>query len=133
MASRAIHTKVVNGLSTESFLMAYQRFTAVRGHPRKIWSDPGNNFIGAKTVLEELCRFLDGQNKADLEEIAAKGTEWMWKIHPADSQHRNGAAEAAVRIVKRALQNLGQESSLNYSEFQTALYLAANLSNERFF
>ena len=57
-----------------------------------------------------------------MEENAAKnGTEWMWKIHPADSPHQNGAAEAAVRVVKTALQNLGKESSLSYSEFQTAL------------
>lgn len=97
MASRAIHTELVNILSTEGFLMAYQRFTAIRGHPRKIWSDPGTNFIGAKPILEKLYRFLDDLNKADLEETAAKnGTEWMWKIHPADSPHRNGAAEATV-------------------------------------
>lgn len=43
---------------------------------------------------------------------------------------RNSAAEAAVRIVKRALQSLGKEFSLSYSEFQTALQLAANLANE---
>ena len=47
MASRAIHTDLVNAQSTESFLLAYQRFTALRGHPRKIWSDPGTNFVGA--------------------------------------------------------------------------------------
>ncbi|XP_058477623.1 uncharacterized protein LOC131448851 [Solea solea] len=131
MASRAIHTELANTLSTESFLMAYQRFTAIRGHPRKMWSDPGTNFIGAKPVLEELYRVLD-LDKANLEETAARnGTEWQWKIHPADSPHRNGAAEAAVRIVKRAFQNLGNEASLSYSEFQTTLYIAANLANER--
>lgn len=91
--------------------MAYQRFTAFRGHPRKIWSDPGTNFIEAKSMLEEMYRFLDSQNKAALEESAANnGTEWMWKIHPADSPHRNGAAEAAVRVVKKVLQTLGRES-----------------------
>ena len=112
--------------------MAYQRFTALRGHPRKIWSDPGTNFIGAKPVLEQLYRFLDDLDKTVLEDTAAKnGTEWMWKIHPADSPHRNGAAEAAVRVAKRALQSLGKESGLSYSEFQTALYMAANLANER--
>ncbi|XP_023808028.1 uncharacterized protein LOC111946916 [Oryzias latipes] len=47
MASRAIHAEIANDLSTEGFLMAYQRFTAIRGHPRKIWSDPGTNFVGA--------------------------------------------------------------------------------------
>ena len=56
---------------------------------------------------------------------------WAWKIHPADSPHRNGAAEAAVCIVKKALQSLGKESALSYSESHTALYLAANLANER--
>ena len=132
MASRAIHREVVNTLSTEGFLMAYQRFTAIRGHPRKIWSDPGTNFIGAKPVLEELYRFLDGLNKTTLEEMAAKnGTEWMWKIHPADSPHRNGAAEAAVHIVRRALQSLGKESVLSYTEFQTTLHIVASLANDR--
>ena len=132
MASRAIHTDLVNSQSTESFLFAYQRFTALRGHPKKIWSDPGTNFIGAKPVLEEQYRFLANLDKATLEERAAKdGTEWSWKIHPADSPHRNGAAEAAVRIVKRALQSLGGESGLSWSEFQTTLYTAANLANER--
>lgn len=132
MASRAIHTDLVCSLSTESFLLAYQRFTALRGHPRKIWSDPGTNFVGAKVILEELYRYLDSLDKAALEETAAKnGTEWSWKINPADSPHRNGAAEAAVRIVKKALQSLGRESGLSYSEFQTTLQMAANLANER--
>ncbi|XP_062889714.1 uncharacterized protein LOC134338104 [Mobula hypostoma] len=131
MVSRAIHAELINTLSTEGFLMAYQWFTAIRGHPRKIWSDPGTNSIGTKPVLEELYKFLDGLNEAALQEIAAKnGTEWMWKIHPPDSPHRNGAAEAAVHIVKRALQSLGKESGICYSEFQTTLHIAANLANE---
>lgn len=49
MASRAIHIDLVNSMSTESFLMAYQRFTAIRGHPLKVWADPGTNFIGARS------------------------------------------------------------------------------------
>lgn len=103
--------------------MAYQRFTAIRGHPRKLWSDPGTNFVGARPVLEDLHCFLGTQNKAALEEFAAKnGAEWEWRIHPADSPHRNGAAEAAVRIVKQSLQSLGKESILSYGEFHTALY-----------
>lgn len=131
MASRAIHADLVNTMSTESFLMAYQRFTAIRGHPRKIWSDPGTNFIGAKPVLRELYQFLDAQNRTSIEEMSAQeGTKWEWTIHPADSPHRNGAAEAAVRILKKALQSLGNNTGLSYSELQTTLQLAANLANE---
>lgn len=52
--------------------------------------------------------FLNKLNSAELEHEAVKhGTDWSWKIHPADSPHWNGAAEAAVRFVKRALNNIG--------------------------
>lgn len=132
MSSRAIHTELANTLSTESFLLAYQRFTAVRGHPRKIWSDSGTNFVGAKPILKDMYTYLRGQDKESLEEYAAKNsTHWSWKIHPADSPHRNGAAEAAVKITKRALLSLRKVESLTFSEFLTALQLAANLTNER--
>ncbi|XP_055768950.1 uncharacterized protein LOC129844827 [Salvelinus fontinalis] len=132
MVSRAMHTDVVSDQSTEGFLLAYQRFTALRGHPKKLWSDPGKNFVGARPALKELYIFLDQLDKSELENEASKhGTEWSWKIHPADSPHRNGAAEAAVRTVKRALHNLGGEGLFTWTEFQTFLYTAANLANER--
>lgn len=132
MASRAIHSDVVSDQSAEGFLLAYQRFTALRGHPKKLWSDPGSNFVGAKSAVEDLYRFLCRLKKYDVEEEAAKhGTEWSWRIHPADSPHRYGAAEAAVHIVKRALHNLGGEGGFTWGEFQTFLYMAANLANER--
>lgn len=131
MASRAVHTELANTMSTESFLMAYQRFIAIQGHPRKIWSDPGTNFVGAKPVLEELYQFLDGLDRSAVGETSARnGTDWQWKIQPADSPHRNGSAEAAV-VVKKVFQSLGRESGLSYSELQTTLQIAANLANER--
>lgn len=56
MASRAIHTEVVSDMSSKGFLLAYQRFTSLRGYPRKLWLDPGTNFVGAKPALEKLRR-----------------------------------------------------------------------------
>lgn len=132
MSSRAIHVELANTLSTESFILAYQRFTSIRGHPQKVWSDPGTNFIGAKPILQEMYAYLRQQDKFSLEEYAAKnGTDWIWKILPADSPHRNGAAEAAVKIIKRAFQSLGRVEGLTFSEFLTTVKLAANLANER--
>lgn len=103
-----------------------------QNHPLKIWSDPGTNFIGARSLLKDIYTFLWSQDTASLEEYAVKnGTSWAWKVLPADSPHRNGAAEAAVRIVKRAFQSLSKLANLTFSEFLTALQLAANLANER--
>ncbi|XP_027138459.1 uncharacterized protein LOC113746562 [Larimichthys crocea] len=132
MASRAVHADIVEDLSTEGFLKAYQRFTALRGHPRKLWSDQGTNFVGARPVLQELYEFLSSVDKDQIQKkAAAGGTDWTWVFHPADSPHRNGAAEAAVHVLKRALSSVGEGGNLTTLEFQTLLYLAANLSNER--
>lgn len=132
MASRAMHTDFVRDQLAESFLLAYQRFTAPKGHPRKLWSDPGKNFVRARPALKELYMFLNRLERSMLENEASKhGTEWSWKIHPADLPHRNGATEAAVHTVKRALHNLGGNGVFTWSEFQTFLYMASNLANER--
>ncbi|GAA6075579.1 uncharacterized protein LOC123723901 [Tachysurus ichikawai] len=107
MASRAIYTDVAGDQSTKGFLLAYQRFRALRASKETV-------------------------GKSELENEASKhGTEWSWKIHPANSPHRNGAAEATVHTVKRALHNVGGEGLLTWNEFQTFLYMAANLANER--
>lgn len=130
MASRALHTDVVSDQSSEGFLLDYKRFTALRGHPRKLWSDPGKNFVGARPALRELYVFLDQLGKSEVENETSKHGTWSWKFHPVNSPHRNGAAEVAVRTVKRALHNLGGDGCFTWSEFQTFLYMAANLANE---
>lgn len=44
MASRAVHADLVDDQSLESFLQAYSQFTALLGHPKKIWLDRGSDF-----------------------------------------------------------------------------------------
>ncbi|KAL1279467.1 hypothetical protein QQF64_026140 [Cirrhinus molitorella] len=93
---------IVEDLSPEGFLKAYQRFTALRGQPRKLWSDQGTNFVGARPVLHELYEFLSNIGKDHVQKKAVvRGTDWTWVFHPVDSPHWNGAAEAAVRVLKR--------------------------------
>lgn len=71
-------------------------------------------------------------DKSEVEDRASKdGTEWCWKIHPAASPPQIGAAEATVRVVKRALSNLDGVGIFTWGEFQTFLFMAANLVNER--
>lgn len=100
----------------------------MRGHPRKLWSDRGTNFVGAKPALRELHRYLAILQKEPIEDKAAKnGTEWRWDFHPADAPHCNGAAEAAVKLTTLG----GMVGSLTWGELQMLFYQAANLTNER--
>lgn len=133
MASRAVHADIVDNQSSESFQQAYSRFVALRGHPRKLWSDRGTNFIGAKPALLNMHNHLAILHKAPIEDKAARnGTDWAWNFHPADASHRNGAAEAAVKLMKRALTSIGgMIGSLTWGEPQTLFHQVANLTNER--
>ncbi len=50
---RAVHLDLLPSLSTDSFLMALQRFIARRGTPAQLWSDRGTNFHGGEQELQE--------------------------------------------------------------------------------
>lgn len=73
MSSRAIHAELANTLSTESFLLAYQRFTALRGHPLKVWSDPGTNLV-VQNPFRQSCMLSWGSK-----------TKKPWKSGPGKS------------------------------------------------
>lgn len=76
MASRAVHADPIDDQSAESFLQAYSLFAALRGHPRKLWSDRGTNSVGAKSALHELHKHLACLQAVSMEYVAAKnGTE----------------------------------------------------------
>lgn len=50
-------------------------------------------------------------------------------IHTAEMSYRNGAAELAVTIVKKALNSL--DGVFTCGDFQTFLFMPANLENVR--
>ena len=46
--SRAIHLEILESMDTASFLLAFNRFQAIRGDCAYLRSDAGSNFIGAR-------------------------------------------------------------------------------------
>ena len=53
MSTGAVHIETAYALSTESFLMALERFVARRRHLQHPYSDNGTNFIGAHKVIKD--------------------------------------------------------------------------------
>ena len=54
LATKAVHLELASDLSTDCFLAAFKRFISRRGNCLTVFSDCGTNFIGAKSVLNNV-------------------------------------------------------------------------------
>ena len=125
--SRAIYLDIANDYSTDAFLHVLRRFVSIRGWPSKLYSDGGSQLLGASNVLQDIIKNLDW------EQIKAYGYENKaeWVFSPADAPWYNGATEALVKTVKRALTAAIGENVLKFSEALTCFFEAAQLANQR--
>lgn len=58
MSVKAIHLEIVTSLSTEGFLMAFDRVLSRRGMCQNIYCDNGTNFTGAKNETNQFYSSL---------------------------------------------------------------------------
>jgi len=126
-SSRAVYVDVAHDLSTDGFLQTLRRFASLRGWPSKMYSDNGTQLVGASNEMKEIVRSLS------VEEIRKFGQPFgmEWEFAPPDGKWYNGATEALVKSVKRALSAAIGENVMKFSELQTCMFEAAELVNER--
>ena len=126
-SSRAVHADIVQNYSTDAFLQALRRFASIRGWPQRIHSDNGTQLAGAATELKKMV--------ADLgwEAVETYGHKFntIWSFCPADAPWQNGSTEALIKTIKHALNVVLGNQVCSYAEFQTMVYEAAQLVNQR--
>lgn len=116
LVTRAVYLDLAEGYSSCDFLTTYQRFTAIRGSPKILFSDKGSQLIAA------------GRNV----EVIGKNEGVTWKFNqPSDAPWYNGASESLIKSVKRNLCIAIGDSILTFGELQTAFFNIANVMNER--
>ena len=59
LSSRAIHIEKLNGMDTDSFILALRRIIGRRGNIRIMRSDNGTNFVGCKKELKKSFQEMD--------------------------------------------------------------------------
>jgi len=126
-SSRAVHADIVQNYTTEAFLQALRRFACIRGWPRNIHSDNGTQLVGAATDLKKAIQGLDWKEL----QLYGHASETTWTFCPADAPWQNGSTEALVKSIKRALNVVMGDKVCSYAEFQTVVYEAAQLVNQR--
>ncbi|XP_070169677.1 uncharacterized protein [Polyergus mexicanus] len=78
MASKAVHLEAVSDLSSTSFLAAFRRFVARRGHCARLMSDNATNFRGADRELGGMFNSAAEFYQQCREQLASDGTEWLF-------------------------------------------------------
>jgi hypothetical protein len=113
-STKAVHLELVGDLTTESFLVAFKRFTSHRDHVKEIFSD-GTNFIGADREFLKSEKF----KHQILNEFLHTCTKF--NFIPAKSPHFGGLWERDVQSVKHHLRRILGDASITYEEFYTLL------------
>ena len=122
-----MHIEVCHGLSTDSCLLAIQRFIARRGVPSSFESDNGTNFVGAARELREFASLLknDTSFHSNLAERSCH-----WKFNPPAS-HFGGARERLVRGCKKAMFAVLSSRRLTEETRSTTMCLVEQILNAR--
>ena len=96
------------------------------GLPKKMFSDNGENFVGATWELMELITQLDQQSI--VKSRANKGVEWQF--NPPLAPHFGGAFEIMIKVAKKPYLILSN-ADITYKELLTAFTGAGSLINGR--
>ncbi|XP_058456735.1 uncharacterized protein LOC131434107 [Malaya genurostris] len=131
LTTKAVNLELVGDLSTNTFLMALNRFIWRRNKPYHMYSDNGTNFIGAKNSLQQLYNMLQPgpeQNRIS-KQLAEDGIQWH--LIPPRSPNFGGLWEAAVKVAKTHLVRQLGSSTLSYEELATVLTMIEGCMNSR--
>lgn len=128
-STKALHLELVTDLTTETFILALRRFASRRGKPNDIYSDNGRNFLGARSELKDLGKYLLS-NKQHL--INAYEQENIrWHFIPANSPHFGGLWEAGVKSFKYHLKRTVGNANLTFEELYSVIVQIEAILNSR--
>lgn len=127
MSTRAIHLEVVEGLTTEAFIDAYQKFAARRSHPRKIISDNAKTFVSAKRQLNEMLEIWKKCSR--LSAFTSRGIDWQFIMPRSPSQ--GGSHEAAVKLFKTHFNRVARNAQLSVRQFESLVIRIEGCLNSR--
>ena len=127
LETRACHLEVAYALSTESFLLALERFVKRRGVPQEIVSDNGTNFCAAEQELRDAVRAMDQEKIA--RRMVSAGISWHF--NPPRAPHFGGVFEALIKTAKRGLTAILGKAEITDEELVTAVVQVEELMNSR--
>ncbi len=124
---RAVHIEIASSLDTDSCIHALRRFISRRGQVQTIRSDNGTNFIGAERELRKAIQSLNSDRIQTT--LLEKGVRWIF--NPPTASHHGGVWERQIRTVRKILNSIVKQQSLDEESLQTLLCEVEAIINSR--
>ena len=126
LCTRCLHVELVTSLDLDSFLLAFTRFTNLRGAVDTIYSDNASTFRAASDKLPELLSSTEFCN-------ALRRTNINWIFIPPYAPSQGGSWESMVKLFKNALGRVLEQIRRKPSliELQTFFSDAVRIVNDR--
>lgn len=118
---------MANSLETDACINALRRFISRRGQVVSIRSDNGTNFIGAERELREALAALNHEQI----QRALVPAGIKWSFNPPAGSHHGGVWERVIRIIKRVLNSVLRQQTLDDDGFHTVMCEVEAILNDR--
>lgn len=130
MCVKAVHLEPVTDLSSEAFLMSFQRFVSRRGLCSDLYSDCGTNFVGARRMLrEDELDYLRSLHR-NLSDVMTNMSV-NFHFNPPSAPTFGGLWESNVRSVKHHLKRVIGDESITFDDLSTLLARIESCLNSR--
>ena len=116
-ATGAVDVKIMEDYSTESFLLAFIRFSSRYGYPKTLLIDEGSQLV--KGCNDMIISFIDLAHKLNFE----YGVDF--RTCPVGAHYMNGKAERKIQHVQKSMEMMSNER-LSIIQWET---LMASISN----
>lgn len=124
---RAVHIEIAHSLDTDSCINAIRRFICRRGQVKILRSDNGTNFVTAEKELRKSLENLDQTRIQNT--MSEKGIKWIFSTLAAS--HQGGVWERQIRTVRKVLNSVLQQQTLDDEGLQTIMCEVEAIINSR--
>ena len=132
MTTRCIHLEFATDISTDVFLLAFDRFISTYGQPHEMVSDNGKNFKGASRIIKKLLKSWNtkSEDSKKLSDFCAQ-YNIKWRFVTPKAPHHNGVTESMVKSVKTAMKKMVNNAVLTEEEYRTVFAKITATINSR--
>ena len=101
LVTRHLHVELVEDCTTAAFIQAFRSFIAIRGQPRKAFSDQASYFKSSSKQLKEILRKI---NWPEAKQRLNQDYSMEWEFFCSHASSKAGVIEVMVRLFKESLE-----------------------------